>query len=140
MKLFKRRRSARQPVTGYQILDTVKMLQRFLLDCRISESQQLSTLLGLPPMDADDALKEKLQSDERIRRAMPLIPIVSILTSALTSSIVEYMSTMSGGLFEAEESEAILDLFNRVALANAIGVVTTLEDIGFVHYPHYLED
>lgn len=136
MKFFKRKKA--RTVT-YEIYEGSAILQRFLLDCRISESQQLATLLGLPPMDADEAAVEKKASDERILRVMPMVPLISLLTVSLTSSILEYMSTMTGGFLEDEEAEAFLELFNRVALANAIGVVTSLEDLGFIHYPKMLE-
>lgn len=135
MRLFKRKK--REPVV--EVYEGSAILQRFLLDCRISEAQQLGTLLGLPPMDADEAAREKAASDERIRRATPMVPIISLLTSALTTSILEYMATLSGGFLEDEDAEIFLELFNRVSLANAIGVVTALEDIGFIHYPYYLE-
>lgn len=136
MRLFKRRR---KPVDNYEVIAGTVIMQRFLLDCRISESQQLGTLLGLPPMEADEAAEELRASDERIRRAMPMLPIVSLLTSALTSSVLEYMSTLAGSFLDDDEAAAFLELFNRISLANAIGVITTLEDIGYVHYPHYLE-
>lgn len=137
MKLFNRLR--KKPKITFRVFEGPEILQRFLLDCRISEVQQLGTLLGLPPMGSDQAAAEQAASDIRIARVAPAVPLIGILTSSLTASIFEYISTMTGYEFDEDDANAFNDLFYRVALANSIGTVTTLEDLGLIHYPNTLE-
>lgn len=137
MKLFRRHRKPKE--ITYKVVEGPEILQQFLLDCRISEAQQLGTLLGLPPMDSEEAAAELAASDIRIARVAPMVPLIGILTSSLTASIFEYMSTLTGYDFNEEEANAFHELFHRVALSNTIGTVTTLENLGFIYYPNTVE-
>ena len=109
-------------------------MNRFLLDCRVMEFQQLSAILGLNPFDEEQYNSESEESAERCARVSPLLPLVGLLSSALSSSVVEYLNITKEPDIEIEDIDAIADLINQISVANAVGALTTLEDLGVISY------
>lgn len=113
------------------------IIHRFLLDSRISEAQQLSTLLGLKPMVAEQAVEEQSESDARVLHAQPLVPILYMFSSAIAGSVTEYLQTMSAtAALSEDEAAAMADLLHKMCLSTALGTVTQLEDLGLIRYSY----
>lgn len=139
--MFKKRKTSR--LAGMSLAEfqrevdrvTMETLQRFLLDSRIAESQQLGTLLGLPPMSEEQSVEEQDASDERAERLAPVAPLICFYSSSLTDAVTEYMRTVTSGMGLNEEAAAVIgELVYRVSLAAALGTVSQLEDLGLIDY------
>jgi hypothetical protein len=137
MSIFKRKA---KPITAVQAAHVVKqvnvplMLHRFLLDSGISEAQQLSTLMGLPPLD--DVEVEIEESSERIFSLTPLAPLLAVFASVMSDSVIQYYMTMSDQSADPEETEHMVDLFSKVTMATLRGTLTQLHDLGLISYSY----
>lgn len=115
-------------------VDSTVLMHRFLLDTRMPESQQLSLILGLTPMEDPD--EEAYLSDERVKRAALLSPVITLLADNFALALVEFLRLHGDpdsqvGDTEAEVLESIIA---TAATATALGAVTQLEDIGLINY------
>lgn len=120
------------------VVDVEMMVRRFLLDVRLAESQQLTTLLGLSPLDEEQEAEELSESDARARRVAHLVPIIDLLASVMAGSVIEYLRTISPSLEDIDDEGAsqIADLMQKTCLSTAVGALSQLEDIGLVKYSH----
>lgn len=121
-------------INNVQKMTTEDVIRRFLMDCRFAETQQLSTLIGLPPLDPDRILEEQADSDERLRRASFFTPFVAVTSGVLVEAVIEYLNLMADTSVPEETIDSLTSLINRLVFANAVGTVTQLEDLGLIQY------
>ena len=110
------------------------LLMRFLLDLHLAESQQLGAILGIALDTSEKIAEEQAESDERLTRASPIIPIMHFLSEALGKSFVEYFMTVSSNELMDDDADNMAYLVTRMCLANAVGSLTQLEDLGLITY------
>jgi len=105
------------------------------LDTNIPDVQQLSVLLGLDPIDEDMSAEEQAESDDRTRRAAPLMPVISLFASAMAVSFVQYIDILApvSGRTE-QEIASTSSVIQQLCLSTSLGTVTQLEDLGLIHY------
>lgn len=131
------RRKRKQPHL-LPVVDSEAIIRRFLLDGRMAEAQQLGTLVGLSPVDAETAAEEQAESDARARRVAPFVPIITLFSSVMAGSVIEYLRTvMDDQSMSDDEAEAMAELMQKMCLSTAVGTVTQLEDLGLLHYGHH---
>lgn len=120
---------------SFKVVSGKEVARRFIMDSRLAEGQQLSTLLGLPPLGEEEAAEEQAESDARTLRAAHLTPFVFYLSEIMGRTVVEYLRTMSSEqVMDDTEADRMSDLLVRVCAANTIGSLAQLEDLGFIKY------
>lgn len=140
MRFFKRRRKDIDPEDylkiKYRAVDANNLMRNFLLDSRLAEAQQLSTIIGLPSLDDEDMEEEIAEAEYRCLKVAPVTPLLHFLTDTLAHAVIEYFYTVSDVEVTDEEREAIGSLFGRVCLASSIAAVSQLEDLGIINYEY----
>jgi len=125
IKQFLRYRRNKRRLERAMHVNSLELTRNFILDCRILEAQQLSTLLGLPEID-DAALAS---SEERSRKIAHLVPVITYLAAALTTGVMEYYDTVSP--FEAdlteEEKLAMQTWVTKVCVSCTVGSLAQLD-------------
>ena len=136
MKKFWKKKETKETYARRNIIsvDMDDLLMRFLLDLRLAESQQLGALLGIALDTPEEIAEEQAESDERLTRVSPMVPIMHFLSDALGKSFVEYFMTISSSDLMDDEADTMADLVTRMCLANAVGSLTQLEDLGLITY------
>lgn len=119
-------RRAKKKLLRLQAIDGHDVMRDFILDCRISEGQQLNMLLGLE-VTPDDVERSQV----RTKRVAHLTPIVSFLASSLVTSVMEYYETVSPFKEELndEERAAITTWISKISASCALGVLSTLDHL-----------
>ena len=107
-----------------------ELTRNFILDARIVEAQQLSTLLGLPEI-TEEALEE---SDQRSRRVAHLLPLVTILAASLTTGVMSYYDTVSPLRDEMTEEEklAMQSWITKVCVSCTLGALAQFNDLDLI--------
>jgi len=124
---FKRQRARRKASRKLTPQHSAEVLRDFLLDSRIAEAQQMSTLLGLPEVTAQAAA----HSEERAERIAHLTPIVAVFAGALASGVAHYYDTVDAfkeGM-TPDELLAMQVWIGRVAMACTLGSLSQLQEL-----------
>lgn len=132
--MFWRRKKKSAPVLLPMKVTGDELLHRFLLDTQIEDSQQLSLLLGLSPLEDPD--EQIALSNERVVRASLLIPLIRLFSVAYSASLVEFFRVHNDAYRELTDEEAgvLTSLLDHVATSTVIATVTQLEDMGLINY------
>lgn len=138
---FRKKRSlgkyAQYLLLSQQVKDnTDASLWRFLLDSRVGETQQLATIIGLPPMSEAEYVKEHAASESRLRKVSPLTPLLSTYAYVMSGSVMEYLSMTSDYTTSPDDAPALTELVRRITLATSLGAVTQLHDLGLIQYTY----
>ena len=138
---FRKKRSlgkyAQYLLLSQQVKDnTDSSLWRFLLDSRVGETQQLATIIGLPPMSEAEYVKEHAASESRLAEVAPLVPLLSTFAYIMSGSVMEYLSMTSDYTTSPGDAPALAELVRRITLATSLGAVTQLEDLGLIQYTY----
>lgn len=107
-----------------------EITRNFILDARIVEAQQLSTLLGLPEI-TEEALE---QSDVRSRRVAHLLPLVTLLAASLTTGVMSYYDTVSPLRNEMTEEEklAMQSWITKVCVSCTLGALAQFTELDLI--------
>lgn len=137
MSIFNRKKQAPAVPVSLETVQKISistLMHRFLLDSGMAEAQQLSTLLGLPPLE--DAETETEASAERLHDLAPLAPMLAVFASVMSDSVVQYYLTMGDQKMEQDEADYMADLFAKVTMATLRGSITQLHDLGLISYAY----
>ena len=111
-------------------INSFEVTRNFILDSRISEAQQLSTLLGLPEV-TEQAVAE---SEARSRKVAHLLPLITYLAAALTTGVMSYYDTVSPWKDELNDEEklAMQSWVTRVCVSCTLGALSQLEELELI--------
>jgi hypothetical protein len=111
-------------------LDSAAVSKWFLLDSRIVEAQQLSTLLGLSEITEADMA----DAHQRAVTTNHLAPLVSYFAVLLANSVMEYYDTISPyqDALTVEEKAVMEQWVAKVAASCAMGCITTFDRLELV--------
>lgn len=139
MKLFRRKHRPHVRFVDLRSqprMNTDLLMHRFLLDSRLTETQQLATILGLSPLDDEEGAEEDAAASERARRMSPIAPLISLLSSVLSVAVVEYLQTTTDEAFPEEIADYLVGILSRISLSTSLGTVARLEDLGLIVYTY----
>jgi len=123
-------RRSKKRIEKILTIGSSEVTRNFILDARIMEAQQLSTLLGLPEI-TEEALE---QSEERSRRVAHLTPLVTYLAAALTTGVMAYYDTVSPWKDEMTEEEklAMQTWITKVCVSCTLGALAQLDELDLI--------
>ena len=130
IKEFFEFRKAKKRIDKAMKINSYEMTRNFILDSRILEAQQLSTLLGLPEV-TEEAVAE---SEVRSRKVAHLLPLVTYLAAALTTGVMSYYDTVSPWKDELNEEEklAMQAWVTKVCVSCTLGALSQLEELELI--------
>lgn len=130
MRNYLRYRKAKRRLDRLNNLKSTEVLRDFLLDSRMYEAQQLSTLLGLPEITEDDTVA----SEERARRVAPFVPLIAYFASTLSTGVMEYYDTVSPWNSELTDDEkvAMETWIAKISMACVLGTLTQFEAMDLI--------
>jgi len=128
-KYFAYRRSAKR-IKRLLNMGPSEITRNFILDARIVEAQQLSTLLGLPEI-TEEALE---QSDLRSRRVAHLLPLVTLFAASLTTGVMSYYDTVSPLKNEMTEEQKLTmqSWITKVCVSCTLGTLAQFNDLNLI--------
>lgn len=123
-------RKNRKRIERVMKIGSSELTRNFILDSRVMEAQQLSTLLGLPEV-TEEAI---LDSEERSRRVAHLLPLVTYLASTLTTGVMAYYDTVSPFRGELTEDEklAMQTWVTKVCVSCTLGALAQLNELELI--------
>lgn len=123
-------RRSKKRIEKILTIGSSEVTRNFILDARIMEAQQLSTLLGLPEI-TEEALE---QSEERSHRVAHLTPLVTYLAAALTTGVMAYYDTVSPWKDEMTEEEklAMQTWITKVCVSCTLGALAQLDELDLI--------
>jgi hypothetical protein len=123
-------RKAKRRIDKATKLDSYEMTRNFILDSRIMEAQQLSTLLGLPEVTAEAVA----ESEKRANKVAHLLPLVTYLAAALTTGVMSYYDTVSPWPDELNDEEklAMQAWVMKVCVSCTLGALSQLEELELI--------
>lgn len=123
-------RKNRKRIEKVMQVGSLELTRNFILDSRILEAQQLSTLLGLPEI-TEDAVAE---SEVRSRKVAHLLPLVTYLAAALTTGVMQYYDTVSPWKDEMNEEEklAMQTWITKVCVSCTLGALAQLDELDLI--------
>ena len=119
---YLRYRANKKRVARLTRVEASDIIKGFILDSRLIEAQQLSTLLGLSEVTADDIRA----SDTRSRKVAHLMPLVTFFASSLSTGVMSYYDTISPFKNElSDEEKRLMEVWvAKVATSCALGVLS----------------
>lgn len=121
-------RKERKRVRKLMEMDSSTILRDFILDTRLLEAQQVSTLLGLPEITQEAIDKSK----ERGRRIDHLFPIIVFLAATFSTGVMNYYSVVNSDLNSDEENRAIEAWVTKVSTSCMLGLLSQLEALDLI--------
>lgn len=123
-------RKNRKRIERVMKIGSSELTRNFILDSRVMEAQQLSTLLGLPEV-TEEAIAD---SEERSRRVAHLLPLVTYLASTLTTGVMAYYDTVSPFRGELTEDEklAMQTWVTKVCVSCTLGALAQLNELELI--------
>lgn len=130
IKQFLAYRKNKKRIERVMEIGSSQLTRNFLLDSRIAEAQQLSTLLGLPEI-TDDAIAE---SERRSRKVAHLLPLVTYLAASLTTGVMSYYDTVSPwkDSMTEEEKLAMQTWITKVCVSCTLGSLAQLDELELI--------
>lgn len=123
-------RKNRKRIERVMKIGSSELTRNFILDSRVMEAQQLSTLLGLPEI-TEEAIAD---SEDRSRRVAHLLPLVTYLASTLTTGVMAYYDTVSPfqGELTEEEKLAMQTWVTKVCVSCTLGALAQLNELELI--------
>lgn len=112
-------------------LVALSTVREFLLDSRLSDAIEVSTLLGVPPVSDEVAEMEQRQSDARYARVMYLAPLLHSYAHTMAAGVVSFLMAQSDPEPTPEALEkwqTVVGLLEPACMATLIGGVTQMVD------------
>lgn len=123
-------RRNRKRIERVMQIGSSELTRNFILDSRIMEAQQVSTLLGLPEITEDAVLS----SEQRARKVAHLLPLVTYLAATLSTGVMAYYDTVSPFQSELNEEEklAMETWITKVCVSCTLGALSQLDDLELI--------
>lgn len=123
-------RKNKKRIERVMAIGSSELTRNFILDSRIAEAQQLSTLLGLPEI-TEEAIE---QSEQRSRKVSHLLPLVTYLAASLTTGVMSYYETVSPWKDSMTEDEklAMQTWVTKVCVSCTLGALAQLDDLELI--------
>lgn len=127
---FLRYRASKKRVAKLMQANPNDLVKGFILDSRLLEAQQLSTLLGLSEVTEADIEA----SDNRSRRVSHLTSLVSFFAASLSNSVMSYYDTVSPFNNElSPEEKRLMEIWvAKVAVSCTLGVLAQLDELDLI--------
>jgi hypothetical protein len=123
-------RKSRKRAEKLMEVDSASITRDFILDSRLLEAQQLSTLLGTTEVTAESVAA----SDERSSQVAHFRPLVAYFAASLSTGVMAYYDTVSPFQDELtdEEKLAMETWVARVAASCTLGTLAQLHALDLI--------
>ena len=113
-------------------------LRGFLLDSQIQDATELAVLLGCSAISDEVAEMEFEESDKRVAKIAPLIPLLYAYAHTLAEASIEYQKQHLdlGTAIPAEVWAFSRKLTEQIAMSTLLGAVSQLVDMGAIDLPN----
>ena len=123
-------RKTRKRVAKLMALSSTDVVRDFILDSRLLEAQQLSTLLGLSEITEEAAAASEVRSKE----VAHFLPLVAYFASSLSTGVMAYYDTVSPWKDElTDEEKLVMETWvAKVATSCALGALSQLNALDLI--------
>lgn len=105
--------------------------RQWLYDFHIADPEAFATQLGLPPYSEEGAAHERVESDRRLARIEPLLPLL-VEQGEWMANVMVLAGMQAHDIDEAHRSMA-MDNYRHLFVHNLMSVAATLADLGVLH-------
>ena len=118
------------------LAEVANRLRGFILDSQIQNAHELSVILGCSPLSDELQEKEEEESDNRVDKIAPLIPLLYAHAHVLAEGAVEFQRAN----IKSESLKNLPDemwwesrkMMEQMALSVLLGSVSQLVDMGLI--------
>jgi hypothetical protein len=110
-------------------------IRGFVYDSQIPNPQEISSFLGCSAISEEVNNKEEEESDLRVGRISPLIPILYALSHAMAQGTVAHQKEVAQEEIPSEAWKATQKIFTQIATNTLVGAISQLVDLGMLNMP-----
>lgn len=120
----------------YLAIPLTTLIRNIVYDSLLSDPQQISHKLGLPPISEEVSEKEAEESQLRLENIAALIPIIEAHAQISAEiSLAGYSSIVSVEEGDSENKELLISFFKAISLSSSMSCLSTLFDLGLLETP-----
>jgi hypothetical protein len=129
----------KKPKDELSLSEISTRVRGFVLDSQIQNAHELSVILGCSPLSDELQEKEEEESDNRVERIAPLIPLLYAHAHLLAEGAVEFQRSNVTHEFLKNMPEEMWQesrkMMEQMALSALLGSVSQLADMGLITIP-----
>lgn len=128
---FRRRRHVHLHV---QEISIGGFIRQVIYDTLLTNSEQIASSLGLPPISPDVEEMEEKASKRRLEEIEAIIPVIASHAD-ITTQIALASFELNGGVSDPKLEEA----FKVLSFSSALSCVSTLKELGLIELGEFYE-
>jgi hypothetical protein len=125
----------KHPSPDISVSEIQARIRGFVYDSQIPNPQEVSSFLGCSAISEEVNNKEEEESDLRVGRISPLIPILYALSHAMAQGTVAHQKEVAQEEIPSEAWKATQKIFTQIATNTLVGAISQLVDLGMLNMP-----
>lgn len=112
-------------------------VREFVMDSQINHAHEISVLLGCSAISDDVQRREEDESDNRVEKLSPVIPLLYAYAHMLAEGAVEYQRAEAQNLSKTLSEEVWVEsrkMMEQIAFATTVGALSQLIDMDFIAF------